>query len=156
MASIFRPMNRYRLETESNPWILSSIPQTFVLRLMDHEQVLFIGKVKALQSVNRYGSFSILAGHTNFISIIYKKLFYYPAVGDKKELDIDSGMLRYLNNSADIYLGIESSEELDQLQLEAIKVPKDLEQQKLEFEQNLAKAEVQAGGPDASSPGTRE
>lgn len=118
---------------------------------MDHEKVLFIGKVKALQSVNRYGAFSILAGHSNFISIIYKKLFYYPAVGEKKELDIDSGMLRYLNNSADIYLGIETSEELEELELEVVKKPENLAQQKTELEQNLATGGSVEDGSDAPS-----
>lgn len=151
MSSILKPFSNYRLETESNPWILSSIPQTFVLRLMDHEKVVFIGKVKALQSINRYGSFSILAGHTNFITIIYQKLFYYPAVGEKQELDIDSGMLRYLNNSADVYLGIEASAELDKLELGVVKTPEQLAQQKLDLAENLAQATQPAAAPDAVS-----
>ena len=162
MAGVFHPISKFRLETENNPWMLSSIPQTFVLRLMNHEKVLFIGKVKALQSINRYGSFSILAGHTNFITIIYQKLFYYPAVGDKIEIDIDSGMLRYLNNSADVYLGIEASEELEQLNLGAVELPAELveQQQVLDQLQGLqppsrAQATAPGGAPGVSSPKSR-
>jgi len=146
MVSILHPISKYQLETQNNPWILNKIPQTFVLRVMDHEKVIFIGKVKALQSVNKYGSFSILAGHTNFISIIYKKLFYYPVVGSMEEIPIDTGMIRYLNNAADIYLGIEATDQLDELELKVVQEPKSLLQQRTELEQSLGQASGQKSG----------
>lgn len=100
---------------EQKPWILSYIPQTFVLRILNPTQVLFVGKVKAFASQNRMGQFDVLPGHTNIISIIYKRLIIYPEIGQPKEFDIDTGILRFINNSCELYLGIETSEVMKSL-----------------------------------------
>ncbi len=100
---------------EQQPWILSALPQTFVLRILNPQQVLFVGKVKALASANSRGPFDILPGHTNLISIIYQSLLVYLENGQAQEFDIDTGILRFMNNSCDLYLGIELEKELSQL-----------------------------------------
>lgn len=100
---------------EQKPWILSHIPQTFVLRVLTPQAVVFIGKVKAIASNNNMGQFDVLPGHTNLISIIYKKLIVYPEVGMPKEFTLDTGILRFINNSCDLYLGLELTEVLENL-----------------------------------------
>ncbi|MEN8253484.1 MAG: hypothetical protein ABFQ62_03870 [Patescibacteria group bacterium] len=100
---------------EQQPWILSTIPQTFVLRILNPTQVLFVGKVKAFASQNRMGQFDVLPGHTNIISIIYKRLIIYPENGQPREFDIDTGILRFMNNSCELYLGIETTKVMKDL-----------------------------------------
>ena len=100
---------------EQKPWILSTIPQTFVLKILNQSRVVFIGKVKAIASANAYGSFDILPGHTNFVAIIFQKLILYPQIGVKQEFEIDTGILRFINNSCEVYLGVQLSEELKDL-----------------------------------------
>ena len=100
---------------EQKPWILTHIPQTFVLRILNPTQVLFVGKVKAFASQNRMGQFDVLPGHTNIISIIYKRLIIYPETGQPKEFDIDTGILRFMNNSCELYLGVETTEVMKSL-----------------------------------------
>lgn len=100
---------------EQQPWILSSIPKTFVLRILSPSQVLYVGKVHAIASSNAYGPFDILPGHTNFISIIFKRLIIYPEQGDSQEFALDTGILRFVNNTSDLYLGIEVTQVLQAL-----------------------------------------
>jgi len=100
---------------EQQPWILSAIPETFVLKVLDPQQILFVGKVHALASANYKGSFDILPGHVNLISIIYKNASIFPELGDQQEFVFDVGILRFVNNAADLYVGLEFSQVLDQV-----------------------------------------
>lgn len=96
-------------------WILSKIPQTFVLRILNPQELLFVGKVHALSSANYKGNFDILPGHANIISIIYRKVELFGETDQKQVFEFDVGILRFINNSADLYLGLEFSQVLDQV-----------------------------------------
>ena len=100
---------------EQTPWVLTNIPQTYVLKVLKPQELVFLGKVKAVASTNYLGPFDVLPGHTNIISIIYKDAKIYPESGDQIDFKFDVGILRFINNSADLYLGLEFTAILQQL-----------------------------------------
>ncbi|OQY68554.1 hypothetical protein B6D29_00675 [Microgenomates bacterium UTCPR1] len=77
------------------------------LEVKSSEKVLFKGSVKAVSSINETGEFDILPFHANFFSIIKGKIVITDEGGQKKEILIkDQGILRSMENSVEIFLGI--------------------------------------------------
>lgn len=72
------------------------------------ESVLFQDYAKSVSSVNEKGRFDILPLHSNFISIIKEKIVIYDKNNQKKEIKIDQGILRIVENKVEIYLGVEA------------------------------------------------
>lgn len=101
---------------DQQPWVLSNLPQSFVLKVINPQEVVFVGKIKALASVNIDGEFDVLPGHTNFISIVNQRVWLYHLDNKRQELKIDVGVLRFVNNQADLYLGLEFTQVESQLE----------------------------------------
>ena len=78
----------------------------FVLKVLSRGDILFEGEVESLSSVNDTGKFDVLRGHANFISLIRDYLVIREKGGRTKEIKIGSGILKVLDNEANIYLGI--------------------------------------------------
>lgn len=81
----------------------------FHLKVQSREGVLYEGDVIALTSFNEKGKFDILALHTNFISLIQKKLEIRDEENtDKaKEIRFNNALLRVKENNVEVYLGVE-------------------------------------------------
>ena len=64
------------------------------------------GPAVALSSVNKIGKFDILSEHTNFISLIFKKLTIH--LKEKKQVDYEfkRGVLEVSDNLVKVFLGI--------------------------------------------------
>jgi len=103
---------------EQQPWILTAIPETFVLKILKPQELVFLGKVHAVASINYKGPFDVLPGHTNIISVIYKSAGIYQENGENLKFDFDVGILRFINNTADLYLGLEFTQVLEKLSAE--------------------------------------
>lgn len=86
----------------------NSAPGRLFVRVRDINHVIFEGYVKALSSVNDRGLFDILPFHTNFISIIKEKIIIHKEDGTKEEIPIDAGVLKQLNNTVQVFLGIKA------------------------------------------------
>lgn len=78
------------------------------VRVRDINTIIFEGYVKALSSINDRGLFDILPFHTNFISIIKEKIIIHKEDGTKQEIPIDAGVLKQLNNTVQVFLGIQA------------------------------------------------
>ncbi|MBI1863573.1 hypothetical protein HYS00_05660 [Candidatus Microgenomates bacterium] len=78
------------------------------LRVRDINTIIFEGYVKALTSTNDKGLFDILPFHTSFISIIKEKIIIHKEDGTKQEIPIDAGVLKQLNNTVQVFLGIQA------------------------------------------------
>lgn len=78
------------------------------VRVRDINSIIFEGYVKALTSINDRGLFDILPFHTNFISIIKEKIIIHKEDGTKQEIPIDAGVLKQLNNTVQVFLGIKA------------------------------------------------
>ncbi|OGY25898.1 MAG: hypothetical protein A2Z24_02340 [Candidatus Woykebacteria bacterium RBG_16_44_10] len=64
------------------------------------------GPVAAVSSVNKIGKFDVLPEHTNFISLVQKKLTLH--LLDKKEIDYEfsRGVIEVSDNLVKVFLGI--------------------------------------------------
>ena len=98
--------------------MLSDIPETYVLKVLKPQELVFLGKVKAVASTNYKGPFDILPGHISIISIIYKEARVYQEDGIQLDFEFDVGILRFINNSADLYIGLEFTQVLKQFSAE--------------------------------------
>lgn len=78
------------------------------MRVRDINTIIFEGYVKALTSINDRGLFDILPFHTNFISIIKEKIIIHKEDGTQQEIPIDAGVLKQLNNTVQVFLGIQA------------------------------------------------
>ena len=81
---------------------------TFHLKIVAKDGVLFEGDIKSLTSYNSKGRFDILAFHANFISIIYKSIRIVDINGNAKEMNIEKALLRNKQNNTEVYLGIDN------------------------------------------------
>jgi F0F1-type ATP synthase epsilon subunit len=70
------------------------------------DRVVYQGKARALSSENRKGKFDVLPFHSNFISIIYKRLVVLDDKGEKREFKIGRGVLHVYQNSIKVFLGV--------------------------------------------------
>ena len=80
--------------------------ELFNVKVINSEKLLFEGQAESVTSVNAEGTFDILPHHTNFISIITKKLQINLENGKKIQMDIDEGIIKCKDNYLNIYLGI--------------------------------------------------
>lgn len=73
---------------------------------MSRGDILFEGEIESLSSVNDTGKFDVLQEHANFISLIRDYLVITEKGGRTQEMKIGSGILKVLDNKANIYLGV--------------------------------------------------
>lgn len=78
------------------------------IKVLSSEGTLFEGDAQAITSYNPDGLFDVLPLHENFISIIEKQLIITEYPDKKKEIPMQSGVLRVIENNIEIYLGVKS------------------------------------------------
>ncbi len=71
----------------------------------DREGIKFNGSAQYISSVNSVGSFDILAGHSNFISLIRKKVAITEPGGKRTEFNLESGVIQVLKDKINVYIG---------------------------------------------------
>jgi F0F1-type ATP synthase epsilon subunit len=64
------------------------------------------GPAAALSSENGLGSFDVLPGHTNFITLIFNKLTIFTQDKKKIEYKFKRGVLEVSDNLVRVFLGI--------------------------------------------------
>jgi F0F1-type ATP synthase epsilon subunit len=62
--------------------------------------------ITAVTSLNEKGPFDILGLHENFITVIKGKITLHKKDGTKKEINLERGVIKNLQNEVSIYLGI--------------------------------------------------
>ncbi|OGK26238.1 hypothetical protein A2954_03475 [Candidatus Roizmanbacteria bacterium RIFCSPLOWO2_01_FULL_37_12] len=75
------------------------------------ESVLYKGNVNAITSINEKGKFDILPLHSNFISIVKDYLTLQLKDGSEKKFKLIQGVLKFTDNEASIFLGLEGLKE---------------------------------------------
>jgi F0F1-type ATP synthase epsilon subunit len=76
------------------------------LVVKNREGVQYDGQVRAVTSYNTKGQFDVLPMHTNFITILKKKMVIHKADGSKQEIGVDNGVMKVLADKIEVYLGI--------------------------------------------------
>lgn len=74
--------------------------------VMDLEKILYQGVARSISSVNDTGPFDILPLHSNFISLIQKKVDIRDGEGHRKTFSIVKGVLICRKNTVHVYLGL--------------------------------------------------
>lgn len=77
----------------------------FLLLIRNHTEVLFERPVEYLTSLNEKGEFDILPSHSNFISLIQKKVRFKEVGGAEKEMVFANAVLRFVENKAEVFIG---------------------------------------------------
>ncbi len=81
-------------------------PKTFSVTVRDRNGIVFDGEVRAVSTYNSKGLFDILPVHSNFISVLRKKLVLHKLDGSKQEMNLDNGVVRSLLNKVIVYVGL--------------------------------------------------
>lgn len=76
------------------------------MKVVDRDKVLFEGDIVSLTSYNSKGKFDVLNHHTNFISLVEKKLEIVLSNGESKEIPLNDGVLKVESNIISVYLGV--------------------------------------------------
>lgn len=84
------------------------IKSSIHVTIRDLAQKIFEGDVMAISSTNEKGAFDILHSHSNFISLIKDKITLTNLDGTKQQINLKSGVIRNVNNSVEVFLGVES------------------------------------------------
>ncbi len=66
----------------------------------------FEGELTAVSSYNQMGRFDILPEHTNFVSMISKRLILHKADGKKEELNVEKGVIMVEQNRVQVFIGV--------------------------------------------------
>lgn len=73
------------------------------------EQIVYDERVSSITSYNDKGKFDITPNHANFISLVQKSLLARKEDGTTKEIRVENGVLRFLDNNVSVYLGIKQT-----------------------------------------------
>jgi F0F1-type ATP synthase epsilon subunit len=81
---------------------------TDVLRVevRSRQGLVFEGDLYAVSSYNTKGLFDVLPRHTNFISMIQKKVTLRQLDGRTDEIGVENGVMMVENNKVMVFLGV--------------------------------------------------
>lgn len=82
-------------------------PIKLLVSVINPEQIIYEGEAESLTSVNVFGRFDILPYHINFISIIEDILIIRDTGKQERQMKIDGGIMKVLDNKVSVFLGIE-------------------------------------------------
>jgi F0F1-type ATP synthase epsilon subunit len=68
--------------------------------------IKFEGEATSVSSVNPTGTFDILPSHANFICTIEKKIWLQTTQGERKEFNVENGVLHVTGDKVVVFLGI--------------------------------------------------
>ena len=66
----------------------------------------FEGELAAVSSFNQVGPFDVLPEHSNFVTMIAKKLTLHRADGKDEEINVDKGVMMVEKNRVTVFIGI--------------------------------------------------
>jgi len=79
---------------------------TVIIRNKD--QVLYSGQAFAITAVNDKGTFDVLAEHESFISLIKEKIIIRITPKEKREIQIENGIVKVYKDKVYIYVNFKS------------------------------------------------
>lgn len=79
---------------------------TISVTVRNRQGILFDGEAKSVSSANKVGPFDILPGHTNFVSMINKKLTVRASDGRVINLTLDKGVIWVEENKVKVFVGV--------------------------------------------------
>jgi len=80
--------------------------QGLYLNVRTREELIYDGPVKSISSFNDKGVFDVLPQHANFISLIKKFLAFRDQGGQKREIRLNSAIMRVYQGKVNVFLGV--------------------------------------------------
>ena len=68
--------------------------------------LVFSGELASVTSFNAKGEFDVLPMHTNFVSMIAKKVILRKVGGKKEEINLNTGVMMVEKNEVKVFLGV--------------------------------------------------
>lgn len=75
------------------------------LTIKNRDRLLFKGEVDNITSYNKVGVFNILRDHSNFITLVEKKIIINQK-GSIQEFPLSSGLMKVRQNGVFVYVGV--------------------------------------------------
>lgn len=79
---------------------------SFPLRIITRDEVIYEGEVKSITSYNKVGTFDVLPIHANFISLLQNTVILNKLDGTTQTINLNDGVIRVVEGRAEIFLGI--------------------------------------------------
>jgi F0F1-type ATP synthase epsilon subunit len=76
------------------------------VQVRSRQGLVFEGDLYAVSSYNTAGLFDVLPQHTNFISMIQKKVILRQMDGRTDEIGVENGVMMVENNRVMVFLGV--------------------------------------------------
>jgi F0F1-type ATP synthase epsilon subunit len=80
--------------------------ESLIVEVRSRQGLIFDGELAAVTSYNTVGPFDVLPRHSNFISMINKRLILRQHDGRTDEINLDNGVMMVEENKVYIFLGI--------------------------------------------------
>jgi F0F1-type ATP synthase epsilon subunit len=85
---------------------MAETKQTLKVEIRSRQGLIFKGDLAAVSSFNLVGPFDVLPEHTNFVSMIKKKIVLHRADGRSEEINVDSGIIMVENSEVKVFVGV--------------------------------------------------
>lgn len=85
---------------------MANVVPTLNVEVRSRQGVVFSGDLAAITSYNLVGQFDILPEHTNYVSMIKKKLILRRVDGRVEEMNVDSGIIMVESNKVKVFVGV--------------------------------------------------
>ncbi|OGC99985.1 hypothetical protein A2701_00890 [Candidatus Amesbacteria bacterium RIFCSPHIGHO2_01_FULL_47_34] len=79
---------------------------TLKVTVRSRQGLVFEGELGAVSSYNQKGPFDVLPLHTNFVTMISKRVVLHRADGKREEIIVDNGVLLVEKNEVKVFLGV--------------------------------------------------
>jgi len=80
--------------------------ESLIVEVRSRQGLVFEGELAAVTSYNTVGPFDVLPRHSNFISMISRRLILRQHDGRTDEINLDNGVMMVEENKVFIFLGI--------------------------------------------------
>lgn len=79
---------------------------TLQVWVRSRQGLVFSGELASVTSYNSKGEFDVLPMHTNFVSMISKKMILRKVDGKKEEINVNTGVMMVEGNEVKVFLGV--------------------------------------------------
>jgi F0F1-type ATP synthase epsilon subunit len=76
------------------------------VEVRSRQGVVYEGELYAVTSYNQVGVFDILPEHSNFVSMISKKVILRRVDGRNEEINLEKGVIMVQRNNVKVFLGV--------------------------------------------------
>lgn len=76
------------------------------VEVRSRQGLVFEGELSAVSAYNTVGPFDVLPNHTNFVSMITKKVTLHRRDGKMDEISVEDGIMMVEDNQVKVFIGV--------------------------------------------------